>query len=159
MLAAFENVHRGGVGENDCARGLFVGCSSHRPGASSGAAWQPVGVMLILLALLWESPLEARAQLELRPGQELAHKFGAREGTLSVVWRNQSGNQLRVSISARVYQTTSATAAPYSKRLWKTLELLPGQTILESATFDFPLVRGETPFLIQWVKERTTFWA
>ena len=59
---------------------------------------------------------------------------------------------MRVSISARVYQTTSATAAPYSKRLWKTLELLPGQTILESATFDFPLVRGETPFLIQWVE-------
>jgi hypothetical protein len=52
----------------------------------------------------------------------------------------------------QLYQTSSATAAPLSEKNWKTIEILPGQTVLESASVDFPAVNAETRFLIQWLK-------
>jgi hypothetical protein len=52
----------------------------------------------------------------------------------------------------RLYQTSSATAAPLSEEAWKKIEILPGQTVLESASMDFPAVNTETHFLIQWLE-------
>ena len=34
---------------------------------------------------------------------------------------------------------------------WKTLEVLPGQTVVESAELNFPAVNAETRFVIQWL--------
>jgi len=34
---------------------------------------------------------------------------------------------------------------------WKKLQVLPGQTILETATLDFPPVQAKTRFLVEWV--------
>jgi hypothetical protein len=39
---------------------------------------------------------------------------------------------------------------------WKKLQVLPGQTIMESAQLDFPAVRAETKFLVQWVGDSNT---
>ena len=41
---------------------------------------------------------------------------------------------------------------PVSEALWKRLQVLPGQTILESVILDFPSVSAETRFLIQWIQ-------
>ncbi len=51
----------------------------------------------------------------------------------------------------RLMQLTSATATTLAEQPWKTLQVLPGQTVIESATLDFPDVRAETHFLIQWI--------
>jgi hypothetical protein len=51
----------------------------------------------------------------------------------------------------RIFQATSATAVPVSERPWKELRVLPRQTILESASLDFPLVKAETIFLVRWL--------
>lgn len=55
------------------------------------------------------------------------------------------------NVCARVCQTTSANAAPLPERPWKPLTVLPGQTVLETAALDFPAVRVETSFLVQWL--------
>jgi hypothetical protein len=34
---------------------------------------------------------------------------------------------------------------------WKSLQMLPGQTVVESAFLDFPIVKAETRFLVQWL--------
>ena len=54
-------------------------------------------------------------------------------------------------VHMRLYQTSSATAAPVSERIWKKIELLAGQTVLESAPIDLPAVTGKRSFLIQWL--------
>jgi hypothetical protein len=39
---------------------------------------------------------------------------------------------------------------------WKKLPVLPGQTVLESATLTFPSVKAETRFLVQWLEGTNT---
>jgi hypothetical protein len=39
-----------------------------------------------------------------------------------------------------------------AETLWKRLQVLPEQTIIESAALDFPAVKAETQFLIQWLE-------
>jgi hypothetical protein len=58
---------------------------------------------------------------------------------------------LRADIHTRVYQATSATAVLWDETLWKRLEILPRQTVLESAPLAFPAVKAETRFLVQWI--------
>ena len=55
-------------------------------------------------------------------------------------------------IRTRLYQTSSATVAPISEKPRKKIEILPGQTVLESLSMDFPAVNSETRFLIQWLE-------
>jgi len=57
---------------------------------------------------------------------------------------------LTFRLGIRLLQSSSATAAPFAESPWKTLLILPGQTVLESAPVCFPAVRGETPFFVQW---------
>jgi hypothetical protein len=42
---------------------------------------------------------------------------------------------------------------PVADLPWKNLQVLPDQTVLESAPLNLPLVRAETRFLVQWVAE------
>jgi hypothetical protein len=51
----------------------------------------------------------------------------------------------------RLYQATSATAILVSDLAWKNLLILPGQTLLESGSFQFPPVNAQTRFLLQWL--------
>jgi hypothetical protein len=79
--------------------------------------------------------------------------FAGQARPITVVWRNISDKTVDTEIRARLYQTTSATAIPLSEKLWKKIEILPGQTVLESAQVDFPEVRAGTVFLIQWLED------
>jgi hypothetical protein len=97
-------------------------------------------LLFCLLGIAW-GPGVADAQLQL-PGQ-------ARN--ISVIWRNTGGRIFENEIRARMLQATSATAVSLDEQPWKELRVLPGQTILESASFDFPFVRAETKFLVQWI--------
>ena len=45
---------------------------------------------------------------------------------------------LDLALRARLYQASSATAIPLSETPWKRLEVLPGQTVLESALIACP---------------------
>lgn len=91
------------------------------------------------------------AQLQLLPAAEPHRVFAGKDRQISLVWRNTSDKPVTALVHAQLYQASSATAAPWNHAPWKRLELLPGQTLLEDASLDFPEVRAETRFLIQWL--------
>ncbi|HYL94504.1 MAG TPA: hypothetical protein VET69_01775 [Terriglobales bacterium] len=98
------------------------------------------------------APAQAGIQPEVVPASEPSRVFGGGARTLPVVWRNRGDQPATFAPSTRLYQASSATAAPLSQTPWKELTILPGQTVLESVTLDVPAVRAETRFLAQWVQ-------
>jgi hypothetical protein len=93
----------------------------------------------------------AAPDLQFVPTSEPQCVFAGEGRRISVTWRNPGEKPVKTVLSTRIYQASSSTAAPWAGLPWKQLEVLPGQTILETAVFDFPAVRGETRFLIQWI--------
>jgi hypothetical protein len=93
----------------------------------------------------------AWAQIELvtNPAPQCVFLGDAR--SVSATFHNPGGQDFRQDIRAVISQTTSATVVPVGERPWKELRVLPGQTVLESAQLDFPPVKAETTFLVQWV--------
>jgi hypothetical protein len=78
--------------------------------------------------------------------------FSGQSRNIAVVWRNPSDAIIGAEISARILQTSSATTAQLSETPWKRLQVLPEQTVVESAQLDFPAVKAETKFLVQWLE-------
>jgi len=118
--------------------------------------------MLFVIACGW--PVAAVAQLQLLPDQQPQRVFAGEARKITLVWRNVSDKVLNAEIRARILQTSSATAVRSGETPWKKLQVLPQQTVLESAQLDFPPVKAETKFLIQWLESpnsiigRTEVW-
>jgi hypothetical protein len=93
----------------------------------------------------------ATAQLKLISDAEPQCVFCGQSRNITVVWRNPGEVIVGAEISARILQTSSATAIPLVEIPWKKLEVLPHQTVLESVQLDFPAVKAETKFIIQWL--------
>ena len=96
-------------------------------------------------------PLTCLAQIELLPPPEPVQLFGGGARSLTVTWHNSGQEAFRQPLSIRLYQASSATAIPLDTIPWKALEVLPGQTVIESVWLSFPAVRAETQFVIQWI--------
>jgi hypothetical protein len=92
------------------------------------------------------------AQLQFLPDKDPQRVFAGAARPVSVVWRNAGNTTAQAEIRTRLFQTSSATTVFLADKLWKRLEVLPGQTVLESASVDFPSVNSETRFLIQWLE-------
>jgi hypothetical protein len=106
--------------------------------------------VLLLMACCWSDI--ASAQLQFLPDQEPQRVFAGDARQIRVVWHNTGDTASTFEVRARLYQMTSATAAPLAEKFWKRIEVLPGQTVLEAAEMDFPPVNAETQFLIQWLE-------
>src|SRR5215467_960443 len=106
---------------------------------------------LILSAACFQ-PNGAWGQLRLEPAREVPCVFGGGTQQISVVWHNVGNVANESVIRTRLMQLSSTTAMPVGDAPWKTLQTLPRQTVLESAAFEFPAVRAETRFLIQWIE-------
>ena len=78
--------------------------------------------------------------------------FGGGRRTVSVTWRNASDGVIKAAISTRQYQVGGSIVAPVDQTSWKTLEILPNQTLLENATLELPAVRAKTRFFVQWLQ-------
>ncbi|MCU0785631.1 MAG: hypothetical protein MUF81_16620 [Verrucomicrobia bacterium] len=111
---------------------------------------------LIVSALLCAWPVIALAQLQVVTGDTTPMAFAGEERRIEIVFRNPGKETTKADLHMRLHQTTSATAAQLYERPWKTLTVLPGQTVLETATLDFPAVRAETRFLVQWLDGTNT---
>lgn len=107
---------------------------------------------LFFFALAGASPRMAYGQLELTADKEAQRVFAGEMRKITLSWHNAGDKIAAADIRARLYQTSSATAAPLAEKSWKKLEVLPGQTVLESALIDFPAVNTETRFLVQWLE-------
>lgn len=106
----------------------------------------------LTLALAWGWPGVLGAQLQLLPDPEPQRVFAGEARKITVVWHNTGDKAASAAIHARLYQTSSATAVLLTEKLWRKIEILSGQTVLESAPVDFPGVRAGTTFLIQWLE-------
>jgi hypothetical protein len=105
--------------------------------------------LLLIMAAYW--PGVACAQLQLLSDREPQRVFAGDARKIAVTWHNAGDKCTGADVRLRLYQTSSATAAPLSEKAWKKIEIPPGQTVLESASMDFPAVNSETRFLIQWL--------
>jgi hypothetical protein len=117
---------------------------------SSPAASARLNVCL-LLGIACGGPQAFGGNLQLVPEKQMQCVMAGETRTITVVWRNASDEVLDVEIHLRLYQASSATVAPLADRPWKRIEILPGQTVLESVQLHFPAVNTETRFLIQWL--------
>ena len=106
--------------------------------------------LLLGIASCWTGT--ACAELQLRPDREPQCVFAGEARKITVTWHNAGNQAVDAEMRTQLYQTSSATAVPLSERAWKKIEILPGQTVLESASVDFPAVNAETRFLIQWLE-------
>jgi hypothetical protein len=105
----------------------------------------------LLLAALW--PFSALAELQVLPDKEPQCVFTGEGRKIRVLLHNAGGDPVEAVLRTRMYQASSATAAPLGETPWKKLTVLPGQTVFESAAVTFPPVKEETRFLVQWLDD------
>jgi hypothetical protein len=70
-----------------------------------------------------------------------------------VLVHNPASRAVRAELRLKLFQASSATAIPLSEIVWKKAEVLAGQTVVDSATLDFPAVKAETRFVIKWLED------
>ncbi len=104
-----------------------------------------------MLAIFWDVAAIASPQLQLVGGEEPQFVFSGRTENISVCWHNVGSAADETEIRSRIMQLTSATAVCVGEAPWKKLQVLPGQTVLETVALDFPPVNAETRFLVQWI--------
>lgn len=119
-------------------------------GASYQLEMKPCGTWMVLLACAASG---ASAQLAVMPGPTPQGVFGGQSQEIRVCWRNAGDHLTEIMVQANLLQASSATVVSISTVPWKILQVLPDQTVLESASLDFPSVRAETRFLIQWLAD------
>ena len=78
--------------------------------------------------------------------------FSGQSRNIALVWGNAGNSMVWAEIKARILQSSSATVVESSETSWKKLQLLPHQTVLESAQLNFPVVKVETRFFVQWLE-------
>jgi len=95
---------------------------------------------------------EVSAQLQIVPERRPLAVFGGVNQSIAVQLRNEGGHSVESDLRLVLLQTSVATAVRSGELPWKRLQVLPGQTVLETVAVTFPAVRAETRFLIQWVE-------
>ena len=109
----------------------------------------PTGLLLGMLAG-WPGLAGAQLLHLVGAGPQAVFGGGARE--VAVVWQNTNALTFSNNLYARILQASSATVVPLGVQAWKTLRVLPGQTVVESAALNFPSVKGPTRFMVQWLQ-------
>jgi hypothetical protein len=104
----------------------------------------------ILLAATLIAPASAQISVMSNSGPQRVISGGGRQ--IAVQLCNIGEIAVAADIRAVLSQASSATVVRISDTRWKKLLVLPGQTAVEVATLNFPAVKVETRFLIQWVE-------
>ncbi len=91
------------------------------------------------------------AGLELLSDECAPAVFTGAPQQVQVRFRNPTEQRLDTAVWTRLYQASSATLMPLGDATpWKTLSLLPGQTIVETFPLKLPEVRCRTAFQVHW---------
>jgi hypothetical protein len=106
---------------------------------------------LTLLTAVLCAPGPVCAQVEIPTNGAPQSVFCGDQRIIYVTWRNAADEIFTADVRLRLWQTSSATATQLADIPWKTLEVLPRQTVLESAHLNFPPVKAGTTFLVQWL--------
>jgi hypothetical protein len=106
-----------------------------------------LGAWLLSAVLL---PGTLTAQLEIKSGE--AAVFGGGTQQFSVMIHNPQNVEVEGDVRFRLYQAGSSTAAPIGEpHEWRKLRVLPGQTVLETASLDFPALNAKSRLIVQWL--------
>lgn len=79
--------------------------------------------------------------------------FSGSTQTVCVLFHNSGSAVFDKRLAMRIFQTSSATAALLAEEPWKHVQVLPNQTVLDSARVALPAVSAPTRFLIQWLED------
>jgi len=124
--------------------------------ARSGTAAGRGPLLILTLAV------SVQAQLEFPPESAAAIVFGGEPQTVSVRVHSRAAidpvvtNSERkdVAVRFRLFQESSGVAVPLGPaQPWKRLSILPGQTLLETVSVEFPPVKRATDGLVRWETE------
>jgi hypothetical protein len=96
-------------------------------------------------------PRQSGAQLQLISNAAPQSVFFGDARRISATFHNPDAQEFRQTVRFEISQTSSATTIPFGTKPWKELRVLPGQTVLESASLDFPPIKARTKFLVTWV--------
>lgn len=89
----------------------------------------------------------AWAQMEATGPVEMQTVFSGEHRVLSVQLSNKGDHMVEHALSTRLWQASSATLMPVGERVpWKTMQILPGQTVLEKLDQSFPDIQTVTLF-------------
>jgi hypothetical protein len=104
-----------------------------------------------LAGIAWGLSVTANAELYLLPDKGSQTVFADAPRNITVMWLNTGDQAINAEIRMRIYQSSFATTTLLRQADWKQLQVLPGQTVLESAQVEFPAVNASTEFLVQWL--------
>ena len=110
------------------------------------------GLFQLGLWLFLASGLDLKAEglIEVVTNRPPLRLFSGGERSVPIKLHNPGNETAAAGLKVKLFQGSTATAAAVESHSWKQIQILPHQTIVESAAINFPTVRGETPFLIQW---------
>ena len=94
--------------------------------------------------------------LSLLPSLQAHAVFGGGPRTIPMTWLFVGAKPFSQILRLRAFLLGDSIALPAINAPWKRLEVLPGQTVMETARVNFPEVRAATPFLIQWIGDNNT---
>jgi hypothetical protein len=107
--------------------------------------------LAVTIATLGGSGIDSFGQLVVVPDEQPQVVLAGAPQTIRLIVRNPGDKPLDAVVSTRLFQATSVSAVPLGPaQPWKTLQVLPGQTIIETAVLTLPEVRTMTRFLVQW---------
>ncbi len=105
---------------------------------------------------LFSGSIKAHAEWKVLPEKETPSIFAGEKREIHIVVTNPGNQTVNTEARTRIYQTSTTTAVRLSETSWKHLQLLPGQTVIESALLTFPSVNAETHFVVQWLEGTNT---
>jgi hypothetical protein len=91
-------------------------------------------------------------QLTIVTNREPLRIFFGHAKNIPVIIHNASDRSFDGEIGAQILQTSSATAVRLGDPAGKKFQSLPGQTVMDSASLDFPPVKAATKFFVQWLE-------
>lgn len=100
----------------------------------------------------WAVAFAACAELSVVPAPEPQSVLGGDIRKIAIRLCNAGNQPVAAELRSRLLQASSATAVRLGEAPWKEIQVLPGQTIVESAQVSFPAVKAETRFLVQWLE-------
>jgi hypothetical protein len=109
--------------------------------------------MLMLVAACGTTAVQAQIRPLFNPEPLCVFAGGTRD--VPVRWLNDNGTNVTTEIRTQLYQTSSATAMKIANTPARKIQVLAGQTVLDSAPINVPAVRAETAFLMQWLEGTT----
>lgn len=117
------------------------------PHADCTAGW--IAAWSMLLCCAWANV--EKPQVIVLPEPEPLRVFAGVDRTIRVVLHNPTAQTIRIDVRTQLYQLNSATAVRLSETLWKQLQMLPGQTVVETASLSFPPVNVPTRMVVRWM--------